>query len=130
MNEIVVSLTVVETGSSVEIDKSFRLTRDAKYHYKFDPDIVHVDQHNTVVTYQLTGCDTSRYIVDKLYATPTEQLSQPMTNPKATAISVTHYNTVPRLIDILVTVIDTHQGRARVNCDPQMTNDPPPGNCN
>lgn len=130
MNEIEVKLTVVASGSSDQIDHSFRQTRDTKYHYKFNPEIVHISAHDTKVTYRLTDCDTSRYSMANLYATPSEQLSAPSIGDKGTSISVTHSNTVQRLLNILVTVHDNTQERGLVQCDPQMTNDPPPGNCN
>lgn len=125
MSHIEVTLTVVETGS-VHAIEGLRKTRDEKYHYKFDPEIVNVTECNTTVRYQLAKeCSQKGYTVANLYATPNTQLSEPTVGECGSYIEVTHSNKHQCLLSVLVTVNDSEKGLAQ--CDPQMTNDPPPG---
>lgn len=128
MSVIEVKLSIVD-GSSTQVGQGYRRTRDEHYYYRFDPEIVHVTEHDTIVIYHLVSEDANRYTITNLYATPNTQLSTPEILAKGTAISVVHSNTQQCLLDILVTVADRQQQGRRVSCDPQMSNDPPPGGC-
>jgi len=122
---ITVALTVVPAISN-DIPKGFLSNRTGDYHYKFNPDSVHVVQCGTVITYQLTDCDTTRFTMADLYGTDFRtELSPPTISSCGSQISVTHRNKRKGLITVFVNVIDRESGI--VQCDPQMTNDPPPG---
>lgn len=99
-------------------------TRDGRYDYTFDPDVVHVTEQMTAITYQLE--DTSGYEMANLYSTDVQnQLSQPIFSHDGTKITVIHQNTTKQLTVVSVRVKDRTLGTA-VSCDPQVTNDPPP----
>lgn len=99
-------------------------TRDGRYDYKFDPDVVHVTDQMTAITYQLD--DTSGYEMVDLYTTDVQnQLSKPILSHDRTKITVIHQNTTKQLTVVSVRVKDRALGTA-VCCDPQVTNDPPP----
>jgi hypothetical protein len=97
-----------------------------KYHYEFDPDVVHVTEHDTKIIYRLAEKDRSRYEVADLYSTDmNKQLIRKEISRDGTELSVIHVNTVPQLTVVSVRVKDRSRPE-HISCDPQVTNDPPP----
>lgn len=126
--QITVALTVVPTIKDEAAPKGFRSTRGGDYHYKFDPESVHIVKAGTVIKYELTGCDLERFSMEDLYGTDFQtELSPPEFSEDGASVWVSHRNKRKGLITVFVNVTDRQSGI--VQCDPQMTNDPPPGNC-
>ncbi|KAF1008275.1 MAG: hypothetical protein GAK28_01256 [Luteibacter sp.] len=123
-----VALTVVPSIKDDIAPKGFRSTRGGDYHYKFDPESVHIEKAGTVIRYELTGCDLKRFSMEDLYGTDFQtELSEPEFSEDGAAVWVSHRNKRKGLITVFVNVTDRLSGI--VQCDPQMTNDPPPGGC-
>jgi hypothetical protein len=117
---ITVSLTVTEdpTGKGK--------ANGGSYDYTFIPDSVHVTEKKTLIVYELVKEDRERFEMVDMYTTDTKkQFAKMQIIDKGTAISVIHENSRKQLTVVSLRVKD----RARsipVNCDPQVTNDPPP----
>jgi hypothetical protein len=101
-------------------------SRCGHYYYKFDPDVVHVDESSTLIEYKLAEKDEKRFEVVQLYVTDANaQIAEPKRSHDNTVISIVHKNTTRQLTVVTVRVRDRKHSR-HVNCDPQVTNDPPP----
>lgn len=101
-------------------------TGDGHYSYTFEPDLIHVTEKNTEIVYRLAEGDSPRFRIVNLYTTDTkEQLEHMEVRKDGAELAVTHRNTRQQLTVVSLLVRDTEHAR-HINCDPQVTNDPPP----
>jgi hypothetical protein len=112
-----VLVTYVELGGNVGA---------GAYQYTCVPDVVHVEDADAVVSYEMSAHTLSEFVFTGLYTTDSmyePQLSEFEIKAKGRRIEITHANTVATLIDVSLQIQDTGKNK-RVNCDPQITNNP------
>jgi hypothetical protein len=101
-------------------------TGGGRYNYTFDPDLIHVTEHDTEIVYRLAKEDQSRFRIVNLYSTDTrDQLDELEIREDGAELKIVHRNTYQQLTVVSLLVHDTKHDHP-VNCDPQVTNDPPP----
>ncbi len=101
-------------------------TGGGSYSYSFEPDLIHVTERDTEIVYRLAEGDWPRFRITNIYTTDSKnQLEQKEVRMDGAELSVVHRNTHQQLIVVSLLVHDTKNDRP-VNCDPQVTNDPPP----
>jgi hypothetical protein len=112
-----VLVTYVELGGNVGA---------GAYQYTCTPDVVHVEEAGAVVSYQMSEHTADGFVFTGLYSTDSmykPQLSAFEIKSKGRRIEITHANAVATLIDVSLQIQDTSK-KKRVNCDPQITNNP------
>jgi hypothetical protein len=93
------------------------------YHYSYDKDVVHVDDYDMEVKYELADEDKGLFKMKQIYLVdPHEQIEKKRINDDS--ITFIHKNEKTQLTILTIRVEDVKQG-VYVNCDPQVTNDPP-----
>ena len=101
-------------------------TGGGRYSYTFEPDLIHVTERDTEIVYRLAEGDWPRFQIANLYTTDTkDQLEDMEVRKDGAELVVMHRNTRQQLTVVSLLVHDTKHER-QVNCDPQVTNDPPP----
>jgi hypothetical protein len=101
-------------------------TGGGHYDYSFDPDLIHVAKRDTQIVYCLAKGNWPRFRMANLYTTDArDQLTGKEICKDGLELKVVHKNTHQQLTFVSLLVHDTEQDR-RVNCDPQVTNDPEP----
>jgi hypothetical protein len=101
-------------------------TGGANFTYTFVPDLVHVDKKDTDIVYRISEQDWPRFQMADMYTTDVhDQLHGVNIIEDGRAIRVVHRNSRKQLTIVSIKVNDT-QSKARLDCDPQVTNDPPP----
>lgn len=101
-------------------------TGGGHFTYTFVPELVHVDKKDTDIVYRIADQDWPRYKMVDMYTTDVhDQFKDVNIIEEGRAIRVVHKNSRKQLTIVSIKVDDT-QSSARLNCDPQVTNDPPP----
>jgi hypothetical protein len=112
-----VLVTYVGTGGNVG---------NGQYQYSCDPDAVHVEAADTVISYRMNPHTTTNFVFTGLYSTDSmyyPQLSEAEIAADGRTMDVVHSNEVATLIDVALQIHD-NDASMRLSCDPQITNNP------
>jgi hypothetical protein len=119
-NVINVKVTVQQTGST--------------YNATYDPPVIPVKEHNTVIRFHLDEETPDKIVIDNVTITPLgqTQLSSPEISSNRKKVEVTDKNTVKETFHLNFTYKDKQSEAATFKCAddngveyPQVENDPP-----
>ncbi len=117
-DSVAVTLTVTYVGSGGN-------ARNGRYSYSYTPDFVQVNDKDTAITYTLDSKSATRFsIVSYALCDPTSQMYDVNITDGVLSM-MDHCSQENQVIILSVLVIDNETG-VIIDCDPQVTNVPPP----
>ncbi len=98
---------------------------DGKYFYSYTPDFALVSASDTRITYNLNGPGDKRFVIHSFaICDPNNEMSDFQLTDSSFSMTDAYKN-INELIALTILVEDTLTGDI-INCDPQVTNVPPP----
>ncbi len=116
-NEVTILLAVslVESGGN---------TGDGKYFYSFTPNLLHIEDGPSLLTYTFGPETPPNFEFLAAFACdPRNQLGMPRVSDDKRSVTIRHFNTLGQLALLSFLVKDTLQN-CTLSCDPQVTNIP------
>ncbi len=99
--------------------------RNGRYFYNYTPDFVQVDDKDTAITYALDSKSATRFsIYSYALCDPTNQMYD--VNLEGGVLSMMDHCSEENQVIILSILVKDNETGVIIDCDPQVTNVPPP----